>query len=227
MEFIAQAKGPKYSLHAAVYEFTHEPAIQAFVDALERGADVKIVHHGKRKNQYVLKQNYDAETVTSFTKKTKNNKEVADGSKKNLTFKNRQGIKKVSRDAVCQATVNAVSNVGLRKPADPKDAAKLLKAFDTMMIERTITQISHNKFIVLLKDGKPIQVWTGSTNFTGGGIYGQTNVGPYDLKGIVAVNGSHASVSPGGDSIVAKYNSIEPTMAVFYPLIESCFNPSQ
>ncbi len=58
-------------------------------------------------------------------------------------------------------------------------------------------------------------------------IYGQTNVGPYDLKGIVAVNGSHASVSPGGDSIVAKYNSIEPTMAVFYPLIESCFNPSQ
>jgi phosphatidylserine/phosphatidylglycerophosphate/cardiolipin synthase-like enzyme len=46
-----------------------------------------------------------------------------------------------------------------------------------MMIERTDTQISHNKFMVLLKDGKPIQVWTGSTNFTPGGIFGQSNVG--------------------------------------------------
>ena len=50
-------------------------------------------------------------------------------------------------------------------------------AYDQMMIERTITQISHNKFIVLLKNNKPLQVWTGSTNFTAGGIFGQSNVG--------------------------------------------------
>jgi phosphatidylserine/phosphatidylglycerophosphate/cardiolipin synthase-like enzyme len=37
--------------------------------------------------------------------------------------------------------------------------------------------ISHNKFIVLLKNGKPVQVWTGSTNITQGGIYGHSNVG--------------------------------------------------
>ena len=37
--------------------------------------------------------------------------------------------------------------------------------------------ISHNKFIVLLKNGKPTQVWTGSTNLTQGGIYGHSNVG--------------------------------------------------
>lgn len=37
--------------------------------------------------------------------------------------------------------------------------------------------ISHNKFILLLKDGKPLQVWTGSTNITKGGIYGHSNVG--------------------------------------------------
>lgn len=37
--------------------------------------------------------------------------------------------------------------------------------------------ISHNKFIVLLKKGKPVQVWTGSTNLTQGGIYGHSNVG--------------------------------------------------
>ncbi len=37
--------------------------------------------------------------------------------------------------------------------------------------------ISHNKFILLLKDEKPLQVWTGSTNITEGGIYGHSNVG--------------------------------------------------
>jgi hypothetical protein len=37
--------------------------------------------------------------------------------------------------------------------------------------------LSHNKFIILLKDGKSIEVWTGSTNFTESGIYGQSNVG--------------------------------------------------
>jgi len=44
--------------------------------------------------------------------------------------------------------------------------------------------IMHNKFMVLLKDGKPIAVWTGSTNWTEGGIYGQLNVGHavYDAK---------------------------------------------
>jgi len=37
--------------------------------------------------------------------------------------------------------------------------------------------IAHNKFIVLLKNGRPIEVWTGSTNFTDGGIFGHSNVG--------------------------------------------------
>ena len=37
--------------------------------------------------------------------------------------------------------------------------------------------ISHNKFFLLLKNGKPEQVWTGSTNITEGGIFGHSNVG--------------------------------------------------
>jgi len=39
------------------------------------------------------------------------------------------------------------------------------------------TGIRHNKFIVLLKDDKPLAVWTGSTNISAGGIFGQSNVG--------------------------------------------------
>jgi len=36
--------------------------------------------------------------------------------------------------------------------------------------------IAHNKFIVLLRNGKPQAVLTGSTNFSLGGVFGQSNV---------------------------------------------------
>ena len=43
---------------------------------------------------------------------------------------------------------------------------------------RSKTKIPHNKFIVRLKGGtEPVEVWTGSTNFTASGFLGQTNVG--------------------------------------------------
>jgi len=46
-----------------------------------------------------------------------------------------------------------------------------------LTIPRSKVSISHNKFVVLLKDGKPLEVWSGSTNVTEGGIYGHANVG--------------------------------------------------
>ena len=46
------------------------------------------------------------------------------------------------------------------------------------VIPRTVSEgIRHNKFIVLLKDDKPVAVWTGSTNISAGGIFGHSNVG--------------------------------------------------
>jgi len=66
-----------------------------------------------------------------------------------------------------------------------KAAAKKagLTAVSTQRTEDN-SAIMHNKFIVLLKNGAPIAVWTGSTNWTDGGIYGQLNVGHavYDAK---------------------------------------------
>ena len=45
-------------------------------------------------------------------------------------------------------------------------------------IPRTKTSgIRHNKFVVLLEDGEPVAVWTGSTNISEGGLFGQTNIG--------------------------------------------------
>ncbi|MBS0205288.1 MAG: hypothetical protein JSS49_20485 [Planctomycetes bacterium] len=168
LDFIAQATGSGYSLRAAVYEFTYQPAIQAFVDALERGVDVRIVHHAKRETMYELKTQRDPKDGTDNWRVTTTSSWESgeeDVYKNKFIFPNKD-----VKDSIGQAADAAVSRVGL------KDASNL-PAFEKLMSERKNTTISHNKFIVLLKDGKPIQVWTGSTNFTAGGIFGQSNVG--------------------------------------------------
>ncbi|MBN1316637.1 MAG: hypothetical protein JXA42_14260, partial [Anaerolineales bacterium] len=58
------------------------------------------------------------------------------------------------------------------------EAAGLDNQPNLTLIERTKRKaIPHNKFIILLENGHPIQVWTGSTNITASGFLGQTNVG--------------------------------------------------
>jgi len=47
-------------------------------------------------------------------------------------------------------------------------------------------EIQHNKFMVLLRNGVPKEVWTGSTNISTGGIFGQTNVGHWIRNAEVA-----------------------------------------
>jgi len=56
-------------------------------------------------------------------------------------------------------------------------AVKKARIKGLMKRRETNSAIAHNKFIVLLKNGKPVEVFTGSTNMTAGGIYGQSNVG--------------------------------------------------
>ena len=43
--------------------------------------------------------------------------------------------------------------------------------------DRNKSYLSHNKFMILERNGQPIKVWTGSTNISKGGIFGQANVG--------------------------------------------------
>jgi len=52
--------------------------------------------------------------------------------------------------------------------------------------ESNPSYIAHNKFIVLRKNGKSVAVWTGSTNISEGGIFGQSNVGHLVEDGSVA-----------------------------------------
>ncbi len=65
------------------------------------------------------------------------------------------------------------------EPCQANESAILKAGLSANCIKRTADSraIAHNKFIILLKDGVPTEVWTGSTNMTTGGIFGHSNVG--------------------------------------------------
>jgi phosphatidylserine/phosphatidylglycerophosphate/cardiolipin synthase-like enzyme len=99
-----------------------------------------------------------------------------------------------------------------------------------------IDAISHNKFIVHARNGQPLAVWTGSTNFTDGGIYGQANVGHavddpelarrffdlhQELKGNPAAAASRASAqkhsplpAPAGSALYPIFSPRKTTEAI-------------
>lgn len=119
LAFLAQATGPVYALHIALYEFQKPRPLEALAAARQRGAEVKVVYHMDKPGA---------------------------GDSAHTGKRNEQ--------AAAQAGLTAVCVPRTRQGA-----------------------ISHNKFVVLLKQGTPQAVWTGSTNWTDGAIYGQLNVG--------------------------------------------------
>ncbi len=129
--FISQAKGKRYALRAAVYEFNYLPVLAAFREASNSGADVKIVYDHR----------------------------IPNGRKKKLE----NGTAEDKDKTIGEHSDDAIEKAGIRNLMIPR--------------EQSPNNISHNKFIILIKDGTPVQVWTGSTNFTEGGIFGQSNVG--------------------------------------------------
>jgi phosphatidylserine/phosphatidylglycerophosphate/cardiolipin synthase-like enzyme len=50
-------------------------------------------------------------------------------------------------------------------------------AIRLLCVRRSKAKLMHNKFIVLSKAGKPVSVWTGSTNLSRNALHGQLNVG--------------------------------------------------
>lgn len=85
---------------------------------------------------------------------------------------------------------------GVVHPSFPReDNAAILKKARipmTRVIKREArpNDIQHNKFMVLLRGAAeaPEQVWTGSTNISEGGLYGQTNVGHWIRDEAVAAS---------------------------------------
>ncbi|WBU51855.1 phospholipase D-like domain-containing protein [Paracoccus sp. SCSIO 75233] len=68
---------------------------------------------------------------------------------------------------------------GVVFPRDANRAAAAEAGIAEFCIERQSMKsaISHNKFIIRYRGDTPVSVWTGGTNFSEGGIYGQSNVG--------------------------------------------------
>lgn len=64
-------------------------------------------------------------------------------------------------------------------PRDRNEAAIAAAGLGGNVVARKgdVSFIAHNKFFVLLHNGTPVAVWTGSTNITDGGIFGHSNVG--------------------------------------------------
>jgi phosphatidylserine/phosphatidylglycerophosphate/cardiolipin synthase-like enzyme len=85
---------------------------------------------------------------------------------------------------------DSVDNHTKKKAAYPRDKneAAIGDVGLTHCTPRTHTKIAHNKFVVLVVDGQPTAVWTGSTNFTEGGLYGQWNVGQSVRDGALAAH---------------------------------------
>lgn len=116
LAFIAMAKDKSYGLRGALYEFKHQPVIDALADAQKRCKDVQLVIDMRVKANGPAKDN-----------------------KKNVLA------------------------AGLTKVVIPRTASA--------------SSIAHNKFLILMKNDKPVAVWTGSTNITPSGVFGQSNVG--------------------------------------------------
>jgi phosphatidylserine/phosphatidylglycerophosphate/cardiolipin synthase-like enzyme len=64
-----------------------------------------------------------------------------------------------------------------KKPNEDAIAAAGIGGPDGICEPYTQGTLMHNKFLVLSKNGKPQAVWTGSTNISENGLFGQLNVG--------------------------------------------------
>jgi phosphatidylserine/phosphatidylglycerophosphate/cardiolipin synthase-like enzyme len=98
-----------------------------------------------------------------------------------------KALREKAKKADVRIIVDAKDNSTSEEKAFPRDenleliARLKFPASTIFKRESRVSAIQHNKFMVWLKGkdaaAKPIEVWTGSTNLSTGGIHGQTNVG--------------------------------------------------
>lgn len=65
----------------------------------------------------------------------------------------------------------------MRDQKEKNEAAIKTASLQSICHPRTIANQPHNKFMVFCENNVPKQVWTGSTNITQAGIFGQSNTG--------------------------------------------------
>jgi phosphatidylserine/phosphatidylglycerophosphate/cardiolipin synthase-like enzyme len=167
-DFIKQAQAGD-ALRACLYEFRYLPVAQEFSAAVARGVDVKIIFDAKLNLQdpgkcAPLSQCRTLKAVADF-KDILKAKQEAESS-----------LPSKDRDECFPRCANLPTIAQAQIPED-----------NLIRRQANEAHIQHNKFIVYLKNGQtPTAVWTGSTNISEGGIFGQTNVGHWVRNEAVA-----------------------------------------
>ena len=153
LAFLGRAAGPGFALHCSVYEFQKPELLAGLAQAADRGVEVKVAYHARSKTAKDL--NADRQTMLDHGAKPQDvGPAVAEDSDDDTDTLAK------NEAAIAAAGLKGRANVTLtRRAAAPSGA------------------IMHDKYVVLLKDGQPQAVWTGSTNWTEGAVYGQLNVG--------------------------------------------------
>ncbi len=170
LQFIKQAE-PGDALRACFYEFRYAPVAQAFKEAIDKGVDVRII--------YDAKLNLDKpEHCRSFSQCSGLESLGDFGALLKAKQKQDRTVPAAERGECFPRCANLQTILESEIPE-----ANLIRR------QANTSHIQHNKFIVLLKQGKtPIAVWTGSTNISEGGIFGQTNVGHWVRNEAVAAS---------------------------------------
>jgi hypothetical protein len=123
-----------------------------------------------------------------------------------------------------------------RKEADANDhAIKEAKLKRKLVIRRATDPglLSHNKFFILFKNDEPVEVWTGSTNITVKGIFGQCNTGHIVRDKTVAAQyfayWKALSKDPDKNVMRAATDKIQPDLAAadIPPGVTCFFSPRQ
>ena len=102
-------------------------------------------------------------------------------------------------------------------PRDENEAAAQAAGIAAHCIQRKSMKsaISHNKFMVRFTGDKPVSVWTGGTNFSEGGIFGQSNVGEVaeheEIAAKYAVYWELLSADPMGKHLRPDVETLTPT----------------
>jgi len=181
LAFIGRALGPGWSLRCAFYEFTWKPALEALQAAAERGVDVSIVVDcGSSAPRDVLPPDASQQGPSSGRVDLKVSYSQKDDAKRlgarwdpesKVWFAPNAEVELVQRWG---PHVSPLKNGPLKADMAIDQVPGLRK----LVIRReNCKAISHNKFMVLSQPHTQLaSVWTGSTNITESGIFGQANV---------------------------------------------------
>jgi phosphatidylserine/phosphatidylglycerophosphate/cardiolipin synthase-like enzyme len=84
------------------------------------------------------------------------------------------------RDAAARGAATRIVYDGIPKKNGARAANERAIAdhrIEGLCVPRRSGTLMHNKFLVLSRNGRPVAVWTGSTNISENGLFGQLNVG--------------------------------------------------